>query len=298
VARDAALRGQELAARLAVPDRDEHVPRRDRPPAPARAADGPRAGRRPARSAGGAARRVGLDRAYPDELLPAGDAYASPEATYEQRESVELAFIAALQHLPARQRAVLILRAVLGFSAAEVADTLDTSVASVNSTLQRARRTVDERLPEHSQQATLRALGDERLREIVESYMHAMQQGDVDAVIALLTEEPTWSMPPMPVWYRGREIVAAFLTDHPLPERWRHVPTRANGQLAVGCYMWDDARASFVAAVIDVLTLRDDRIDEVTAFVAPWVYERFGDVAGVMTPAMFRRFGLPDELPA
>jgi RNA polymerase sigma-70 factor (ECF subfamily) len=295
VARDAALRGQELAARLAVPDRDEHVPGRDRPPAPARAADRPRSGREPARPAGAAARRVGLD---PDELLPAGEAFTSPEATYEQRESVELAFIAALQHLPARQRAVLILRAVLGFSAAEVADTLDTSVASVNSTLQRARRTVDERLPEHSQQATLRTLGDEQLREIVESYMHAIQQGDVDAVIALLTQEPTWSMPPMPVWYRGRDTVAAFLTDHPLRERWRHVPTRANGQLAVGCYMWDDTRDSFVAAVIDVLTLRGDRIDEVTAFVAPWVYERFGDVAGVMTPAMFRRFGMPDELPA
>jgi RNA polymerase sigma-70 factor, ECF subfamily len=180
---------------------------------------------------------------YPDELLPAGEAFTSPEATYEQRESVELAFIAALQHLPARQRAVLILRAVLGFSAAEVADTLDTSVASVDSTLH-------------------------------------VPAG------------------PLPVWYRGRDTVAAFLTDHPLRERWRHVPTRANGQLAVGCYMWDDTRDSFVAAVIDVLTLRGDRIDEVTAFVAPWVYERFGDVAGVMTPAMFRRFGMPDELPA
>ncbi|HEY0343050.1 MAG TPA: sigma-70 family RNA polymerase sigma factor [Solirubrobacteraceae bacterium] len=235
---------------------------------------------------------------YPDELLPAGDAFASPEATYEQRESVELAFIAALQHLPARQRAVLILRAVLGFSAAEVADALDTSVASVNSTLQRARRTVDERLPDHSQQATLRTLGDERLREIVERYMDAIQSGDVDAVVALLTADPTWSMPPMPLWYRGREAVGAFLTDHPLAERWRHVPTRANGQLAVGCYMWDDERESFVAGVLDVLTLRDDRIDEVTAFVAPWVYERFGDVAGVMTPGMFRRFGLADELPA
>jgi RNA polymerase sigma-70 factor, ECF subfamily len=235
---------------------------------------------------------------YPAELPPAGDAFASPEASYEQRESVELAFIAALQHLPARQRAVLILRAVLGFSAAEVADTLDTSVASVNSTLQRARRTVDERLPEESQQATLRALGDERLREIVDNYTSALQQGDVDAVVALLTEEPTWSMPPMPLWYRGRETVAAFLTEHPLPERWRHLPTRANGQLAVGCYMWDAERASFVAAVLDVLTLHGTRIDEVTAFVAPWVYQRFGDVAGVMTPAMFRRFGLPDELPA
>jgi len=118
---------------------------------------------------------------YPDELLRAADDFASPEASYEQRESVELAFVAALQHLPARQRAVLILRTVLGFSAREVADSLETSVASVNSTLQRARKTVDERLPERSQQATLRAVGDARLGEIVEDYMHAMQQGDVDA---------------------------------------------------------------------------------------------------------------------
>jgi RNA polymerase sigma-70 factor (ECF subfamily) len=193
---------------------------------------------------------------------------------------------------------VLILRAVLGFSAAEVAGTLDTTVASVNSTLQRARKTVDERLPEHSQQATLRTLGDERLRELVESYMRAMQSGDVDGVVALLTEESTWSMPPMPVWYRGREAVGAFLSDYPLRERWRHVPTRASGQLAVGCYLWDDDRERYVAAALDVLTLRGARIDEVTAFLAPWLFRRFGDMAGVMTPAMFRRFGLPDELPA
>jgi RNA polymerase sigma-70 factor, ECF subfamily len=97
-----------------------------------------------------------------------------PGGRYEQRESVELAFIAALQHLPATQRAVLILREVLGFSAQEVADSLETTVASVNSALQRARRSVDERLPDQSQQETLRALGDERLRALVESYMDAM----------------------------------------------------------------------------------------------------------------------------
>ena len=119
---------------------------------------------------------------YPDEALGLADGYAAPEARYEQREAVELAFVAALQHLPATQRAVLILREVLGFSAREVAESLDTTVASVNSALQRARKAVDERLPERSQQATLRSLGDERMRELVERYVDAWERGDVDAL--------------------------------------------------------------------------------------------------------------------
>jgi RNA polymerase sigma-70 factor (ECF subfamily) len=235
---------------------------------------------------------------YPDHELGLEDGFAAPEAAYEQRESVELAFVAALQHLPANQRATLILREVLGFSAREVADALDTSVASVNSALQRARKTVDEKLPAQSQQATLRAVGDERLREIVQDYMDAMQRGDVTRVVTMLTEDATWSMPPLPGWYRGHEAVVAFLTEYPLRERWRHVPTRANGQVAVGCYMWDAERDSYVAGVLDVLTFRDARIVEVTGFLAPWVYRRFGEAPGLMTPEVFRRFGLPDQLPA
>jgi RNA polymerase sigma-70 factor, ECF subfamily len=225
--------------------------------------------------------------------------YADDSHTgYEQRESLELAFIAALQYLPARQRAALILREVLDFSAREVAEALETSVAAVNSALQRARAAVDQRLPEHSQQATLHALGDERLREIVRDYADALQRGDVEAVVGMLAEDAAWSMPPLPGWYRGREAVVAFLTEYPLRERWRHVPTRANGQLAVGCYMWDEERETYAAAVLDVLTLDGDRIAEVTAFLAPWVFQRFGDVPGVMTPEAFRRFGLPDEVTA
>ena len=233
---------------------------------------------------------------YPDAGL--GDGYAGPAARLEQRESVELAFIAALQHLPALQRAVLILREVLGFSAQEVADALDTTVAAVNSALQRARKAVDERLPDESQQTTLRALGDTRVRELVERYMQALDRGDVDALVAMLAQDATWSMPPMPGWYRGDEAIAAFLAEYPCRERWRHVPTSANGQAAVGCYMWDPERGSYVAGVLDVLTLRGSEIVAVTGFVAPWIFRRFGELPGLMTPEAFRRFGLPDQPPA
>src|SRR6058998_3247749 len=113
---------------------------------------------------------------YPDETLGLEDGFAAPEARYERRESVELAFVAALQNLPPNQRAVLILREVLGFSAREVADTLETTTASVNSALQRARAAVDERVPERSQQATLRALGDDELRDLVSRYVDAWER--------------------------------------------------------------------------------------------------------------------------
>ena len=137
-----------------------------------------------------------MDEPYPDQALGVADGAAAPEARYEQREAVELAFIAALQHLPPRQRAVLILRDVLGFSAREAAEALDTTVASVNSALHRARRAIEERLPDPSQQATMRALGDARVRDIVERFVDAFERGDVGTILALLAEDATFSMPP------------------------------------------------------------------------------------------------------
>jgi RNA polymerase sigma-70 factor, ECF subfamily len=225
------------------------------------------------------------------------DGLASPDARYELRESVELAFVAALQHLPPRQRAVLILRDVLGFSAQEVAELLETSVASANSALQRARAAVDERLPDESQQATLRQLGDERIRELVAQYADAMERADLDAILALLTEDATWSMPPMPQWYRGREALTYFLSEHALQQRWRHAPTRVNGQAAVGCYAWDEERGVYAASVIDVLSFRGDRIAAVSAFVTSEIFRRY-DVANATFDAaeLFARFGLPREL--
>ena len=155
---------------------------------------------------------------------------------YEQRESIELAFIAALQHLPANQRAVLILREVLGFSAKEVAAMLDTTPASVNSAMQRAR-VVGRRAPARALPAgDAAALDDDEIRALVERYIDAWDRGDVDAVVAMLAEEATFSMPPNAEWFRGREAIRDFLPRGPLSIPRRFVATRANGQLAFGTY--------------------------------------------------------------
>jgi RNA polymerase sigma-70 factor (ECF subfamily) len=174
----------------------------------------------PADGPGAPLAEIGWIEPYPDEQGGLDDAFASPEARYELRESVELAFIAALQHLPARQRAVLVLREALGFSAQEVADLLETTVASVYSALQRARASVDDRLPAASQQETLKALGDERLRAIVDDYVAAWERGDVGAVVAMLAEEATMAMPPMAMWFRGRDACEVFLRKWAFGQRW------------------------------------------------------------------------------
>jgi RNA polymerase sigma-70 factor, ECF subfamily len=220
---------------------------------------------------------------YPDQRLGVEDGLAGPEARYEQRESVELAFIAALQHLPARQRAVLILRDVLGFSAREAARALETTPTGVDSALQRAHKGVDERVPERSQHAVLRSLDDQALREIVDRFVDAWERADVDAVVAMLASDAAMTMPPLPTWYRGREAVAAFLEGWPLrrDRRWRVVPVRANGQLAFGHYIWDEERETFTAHSITVLTLDGERIAEITAF---------------LDAELIPRFGLPDEI--
>jgi RNA polymerase sigma-70 factor, ECF subfamily len=212
---------------------------------------------------------------YPYEPLGLTDGFAAPEARYEQRESVELAFVAALQYLPARQRAVLILREVLGFSAREVARSLETTTASVNSALQRARQAVEDRLPVQSQQATLRSLGDERLRGVVQRYIDAWERRDVDGMVAMLVEDATFAMPPFPNWFRGRDTVMAFIRSTGTPPL-RYVATRANGQPAVGWYIWDPGRERYLPTSLEVLTLEGARVQHITAFVFPELFPRFG----------------------
>jgi RNA polymerase sigma-70 factor (ECF subfamily) len=213
---------------------------------------------------------------YPETGLD--DHRASPEARYDQREAVELAFVAACQHLPGNQRAALLLFEVLGFSAAEIATTMDTSTASVNSALQRARRIVAEKVPAPGQQQTLRELGDSRLREIVTGYTSALERGDADGLIALLTEDVTWSMPPLPHWYHGLASVTDFAVRIPLTGcgSWRHRPTSANGQPAVACYLSRDGAGPYRAWSINVLTLRGDKIAEITSFIGAEHFARFG----------------------
>jgi RNA polymerase sigma-70 factor (ECF subfamily) len=219
--------------------------------------------------------------------------YPDAGLAYEQRESVELAFVAALQHLPPLQRAVLILREVLGFSAAEVAETLETTVAGVNSALQRARKAVEERRPEQSQQAALRAIGDDELRELVEAYADAWERGDVDTIVGMLTEEAAITMPPMATWFRGRDAVRVFLADWAFAKTWadtefvagdrtvRLVPTHASGQPAFASYRWDGE--AFRPMALQVLSFRDGGIDE---------------IAGFVMPSLFAAFDLPERLAA
>ena len=215
----------------------------------------------------------------PDERLAVKDRLAAPAARYELRESVELAFVAALQELPATQRAVLVLRDVLALPAADVAATLDTSVASVNSALQRARRAVEARLPSTSQQATLRALGDAGARALVAALVRAWERHDVDGLVGLLAEDVRFTMPPLPAWFDGREAVLRFFAERVFEQPWRLVPATANGQLALVCYMGDDTIGpgdDLPFSGVTVLTVRGREIVALDGFVGPAATGPFG----------------------
>jgi RNA polymerase sigma-70 factor, ECF subfamily len=173
---------------------------------------------------------------------------------------------------------VLILRDVLGFSARETAAVLETTPVSVDSALQRAHQTVDERLPSRTQQQALRLLGDNELSRLVERYVTAWERNDVDAVVSMLAEDARMTMPPLPSWYSGREQIAAFLRRYALADikRWQLIPTSANGQPALAGYLWDEQAEGFMAYCLYVLTVRESKIEEITAFVTPETFQRFG----------------------
>ena len=199
-----------------------------------------------------------------------------PAVQIERRESVELAFVAALQHLPGTQRAVLILREVLGYSAAEVAAALDTTPASVNSALQRARKAVEQRVPATSQQAELEALGADGRRGLVDAFVSAWERADVPALLALLAEDARFTMPPLPAWFDGREDVGRFFAERVFETDWRLVQRNANGQLGFACYSAERGSGDFQLGALNVLTIRDGRVAEIAGFLDPDLHRRLG----------------------
>ena len=206
-----------------------------------------------------------------DDVPTPGSHDLDPAAVYTRRESVELAYIAALQHLSANQRAVLILREVLGFSAAEVADLFDTSTQSVNSALQRARKTVADRVSERSQQ-------EERLdadrRGLVGAFVEAFEHGDVTALIRLLAEDVRFTMPPLPAWFDGRDEVADFFAQRVFATAWRALRLELNGQPAFAGYQ--QVGGTFRLGAVNVLSFRAGKICWIASFLDPALHDRLG----------------------
>ena len=219
---------------------------------------------------------------YPDALLDGAiDIPLGPEARYEQTEALSLAFVTALQLLPARQRAVLILREVLGYHADEVADMLDSTVHSVNSALKRARTTLQRRLPPTGEHEPAPAPESPAEQALVAKFVRAYGAGDVDAVVALLTDDVRVSMPPIPLEYHGLDAVSRFYASVISHRRYDLVPTRANGQVAFGTYLYAPVDGIRHGTGLLVLTLTGDRISAVTRF----------------DNSVLPSFGLPRSLP-
>ena len=215
---------------------------------------------------------------FPDILFEGvPDDAPGPDARYEAREAIALAFIVGLQHLPPQQRAVLVLRDVLGFRAGEVAEMLETSQASVNSLLRRARAAFESRLPATGRERAPLP-NSRREREIVGRLADAFEAGDIDDVVALLTDDAWLTMPPEPYEYQGRAAIGAFLDDRagrrggPM----RLVPTRANGQPAFGCYFPSSQTGIARPSGLLVLTLAGDWISAMTWFADSSVFPHFG----------------------
>jgi len=215
---------------------------------------------------------------YPDLLVEGlPDTAPGPDVRYETTEAVGLAFVAALQHLPPRQRAALVLRDVLGFQTAEVAQMLDSSEAAVKGALRRARAALGERLPPGGRErAALPRSASERDR--ARRFAAAVELGDTDDVVSLLTADARLTMPPQPVEYEGREAIAAFLRQRAdlRGAALRTVPTRANGQPALGCYLPDPEAPVARPYGFIVLTLQQDGISAITWFAETGVFASFG----------------------
>jgi RNA polymerase sigma-70 factor, ECF subfamily len=222
---------------------------------------------------------------YPDSNLEGiADEAPNPEARYAAREATQLAFVAIVQQLPPRQRAVLLLCDVLGWSAAEAATLLDGSTASINSALQRARATLAKHYPDGRPLVSARP--NPAQRELLGRYLRAWEGADVDGFVALLKEDATYTMPPLPQWYAGRKAIRAFFEwAWKAYDGYRLMPTAANRQPAFAAYARKSADAPWTAHSIQLLAIEHDMISAVTLFYEP---------AG---PHLFQRFGFPLIVP-
>lgn len=215
---------------------------------------------------------------YPDVLLEGvPDEAPGPEARHETRESIALAFIVGLQHLPPQQRAVLVLRDVLGYRTREVAGMLETSEASVDSLLRRARSAFESRLPATGRDRAPLP-GSKLERDVVSRFAETVENGDVDGMVALLTGDAWLTMPPLPHAYQGRDAISAFLrgAEERRGAPLRVLPTRANTQPAFGGYASVPETGVARAVSLFVLTLEGDRISAITWFADSSVFPLFG----------------------
>jgi RNA polymerase sigma-70 factor (ECF subfamily) len=215
---------------------------------------------------------------FPDEMLAPRE--INPEARYDTHESITLAFLTALQALSPRQRAVLILCDVLNWSAGEAAELVDTTIPAVNSLLHRARGKLGKLYGSPRPEQTRENLDDEMTRRLLERYVQAWEAADVEAIVALLKEDATFPMPPLPMWYMGRESIRKFIAASSLEGeargRWRLHPTRANGCPAFGIYLFDVESQTYKPFAIQVLTLVDELVSDVTTFGYPTLFPQFG----------------------
>lgn len=221
---------------------------------------------------------------FPDEWL--GDKSAiNPEARYTDTESISLAFLTALQTLPPRQRAVLILRDVLDFSAIETADVLELTVSSVNSALHRARTSLSQRYRLGEMEESTMSSTDERTQWLLDHFVEAWERADVDGLVALLKADAAFAMPPSPSWYQGHEAISKFsaatifANDGMFPgkalNRWRLLPTRANGSPAFAIYQRDD-KHEYQAFGLIALVLEEDKLSQIISFIDPSLPPLFG----------------------
>jgi RNA polymerase sigma-70 factor (ECF subfamily) len=214
---------------------------------------------------------------YPDRLLErAASGDDEPEAVVVARETIELAFMAAIQHLPPRRRAVLILRDVLGWSAKDTAAVLAVTPAAANNALRRARATLREHLPARRMEWSPAGTPTASERVLLDRYMRAHEAGDMTAMAQLLREDARVSAAPLPLWFDGREAFLASARRSAAAGRFRFVATRANGQPAAASYVRAPDGSSFVAMGIDVLRIEDGRVAAIHTFLRPDLFGSFG----------------------